>query len=199
MKLNRDFYERDDVAVIAKDLLGKSLVTRINGQVTAGMIVETEAYMAPQDKASHAYGNRRTNRTEVFYGKGGTSYVYLCYGIHKLFNVVTNKENIPHAILVRAVEPLEGLRVMSARRKKDTTDYSLTSGPGALSKAMGIELRHNGLDLLKDEIWIEDINIRYASCQILKSPRVGIAYAEEWAEKPLRFRVKDNPWTSKSK
>lgn len=199
MKLTRDFYERDDVAAIARELLGKSLNTRINGQYAAGIIVETEAYLAPQDKASHAYGNRRTSRTEVFFGKGGISYVYLCYGIHNLFNIVTNKENIPHAILVRAIEPLEGLRVMSARRKKDISDYSLTSGPGALSKAMGIELKHNGIDLLKDEIWIEDINIRYANCQILKSPRVGISYAEEWAEKPFRFRVKDNPWTSKAK
>lgn len=199
MKLKRDFYERDDVAVIARELLGKCLVTKVNGRITSGKIVETEAYIAPQDKASHAYGNRRTSRTEVFYGRGGISYVYLCYGMHHLFNVVTNKENIPHAILVRAVEPLEGLRVMSARRNKDTSDYSLTSGPGALSKAMGIDLRHNGIDLLQDEIWIEDINIRYANCQIVKSPRVGIAYAEEWAEKPLRFRVKDNPWTSKAK
>lgn len=198
LKLNRAFYEREDVSQIAADLLGKYLCTRIDGQYTAGIIVETEAYSAPEDKASHAYGNKRTARTEIFFGAGGFSYVYLCYGIHHLFNIITNKNDIPHAVLIRAIEPTAGLDIMSARRKKASTDYSLTAGPGALSKALGIHKQHNGLDLQGDTIWLEDSTIRYASCQIIKSPRVGIAYAQEWAEKPLRFRVKDNPWTSRA-
>lgn len=198
MKLDRAFYEREDVCRIATDLLGKRLCTRIDDQFTAGIIVETEAYIAPEDKASHAYGNRRTARTEVFFGAGGYSYVYLCYGIHHLFNIITNKNDIPHAILIRAIEPTAGLDIMAARRKKTRTDYSLTAGPGALSKALGIHKQHNGIDLLGDTIWIEDSAIRYAGCQIIKSPRVGISYAQEWAEKPLRFRVKNNPWTSRA-
>lgn len=197
MKLSREFYERDDVVTIAKELLGKCLYTQFDNKVTAGIIVETEAYMAPNDKASHAFNNKRTARTEIFYGKGGFSYVYLCYGIHHLFNVVTNKTDIPHAILVRAIEPVEGLSIMASRRQKAQTDYTLTAGPGALSMALGISKIHNGIDLLENKIWIEDSNIRYASCQIQKGPRVGIDYAEEWADKPFRFKIKDNPWTSK--
>lgn len=198
MKLDRSFYEREDVVKISTDLLGKKLCTHIDGQYTAGIIVETEAYMAPQDKASHAYANRRTPRTEVFFGPGGFSYVYLCYGIHYLFNIVTNKAEIPHAILIRAVEPIAGQEIMATRRKKAREDYSLTSGPGSLSMALGIHKKHNALDLLGDTIWLEETGIRYSGCQIIKSPRVGVAYAREWAEKPLRFRIKDNPWTSRA-
>jgi DNA-3-methyladenine glycosylase len=199
LKLNREFYEREDVLTIAKELLGKCLFTNIDQKVTAGIIVETEAYMAPHDKASHAYNNKRTSRTEIFYGRGGISYVYLCYGIHHLFNIVTNRSDIPHAILIRAIEPVEGVSIMAKRRKKDQSDYSLTAGPGSLAMAMGISTIHNGVDLLENKIWLEDVNIRYAGCQIQKGPRVGVDYAEEWAEKPYRFKIKDNPWTSKPK
>jgi DNA-3-methyladenine glycosylase len=199
LKLNREFYEREDVLTIAKELLGKCLFTNIDQKVTAGIIVETEAYIAPHDKASHAYNNKRTNRTEMFYGRGGISYVYLCYGIHHLFNIVTNRSDIPHAILIRAIEPIEGLSIMAKRRKRDQSDYSLTAGPGSLAMAMGISTIHNGVDLLENKIWLEDVNIRYAGCQIQKGPRVGVDYAEEWADKPYRFKIKDNPWTSKPK
>jgi len=199
LKLTREFYERDDVLTIARELLGKCLFTKLDDKVTAGIIVETEAYAAPLDKASHAYNNKRTSRTEIFFGRGGFSYVYLCYGIHHLFNVVTNKTDIPHAILIRAIEPVEGLSTMAIRRQKSQTNYSLTSGPGALSMALGINKRHNGIDLQENKIWLEDTSIRYANCQIQKGPRVGIAYAEEWADKPYRFKIKDNPWTSKPK
>jgi DNA-3-methyladenine glycosylase len=199
LKLNREFYEREDVLTIAKELLGKCLFTNIDQKVTAGIIVETEVYIAPHDKASHAYNNKRTNRTEIFYGRGGISYVYLCYGIHHLFNIVTNRSDIPHAILIRAIEPIEGLSIMAKRRKRDQSDYSLTAGPGSLAMAMGISTIHNGVDLLENKIWLEDVNIRYAGCQIQKGPRVGVDYAEEWADKPYRFKIKDNPWTSKPK
>jgi DNA-3-methyladenine glycosylase len=199
LKLNREFYEREDVLTIAKELLGKCLFTNIDQKITAGIIVETEAYMAPYDKASHAYNNKRTSRTEIFYGRGGISYVYLCYGIHHLFNIVTNRSDIPHAILIRAIEPVEGVSIMAKRRKKDQSDYSLTAGPGSLAMAMGISTIHNGVDLLENKIWLEDVNIRYAGCQIQKGPRVGVDYAEEWADKPYRFKIKDNPWTSKPK
>ncbi|MBX9851465.1 MAG: DNA-3-methyladenine glycosylase [Cytophagaceae bacterium] len=198
-KLPREFYLREDVIQISKDLLGKFLFTRINGKTTAGMIVETEAYMAPDDKASHAYGSRRTPRTEPFYKDGGISYVYLCYGIHYLFNIVTNYKNIPHAILIRAIEPKEGTETMLKRRRKTRVSYGLTAGPGSLSLALGITTKHNGLDLAGDMIWLEDKGIVIPEKEIIKSPRVGVAYAEEYAAKPWRFRIKDNPWTSKAK
>src|SRR5688572_1316061 len=124
-RLDHSFYNRQDVARIAKDLLGKILVTRFDGVVTSGRIVETEAYNGAVDKASHAYGNRRTARTEVMYGRPGTAYVYLCYGIHHLFNVVTNRKDIPHAILIRAIEPLAGIETMLLRTGKIKNDYTL--------------------------------------------------------------------------
>ncbi|MFN3402521.1 MAG: DNA-3-methyladenine glycosylase [Cytophagaceae bacterium] len=198
-KLPVDFYLREDVLQISKELLGKVLYTKIGGQITAGIIVETEAYKAPEDKASHAFGNRRTPRTEPFYKAGGISYVYLCYGIHHLFNIVTNQENIPHAVLIRAVEPVEGMEVMMARRKKSKLVPELTAGPGALTMAMGINSEHNMLKLTGNKIWLEDQGVIVKSSEIIASPRVGVAYAMEYAAKPWRFRIKDNMWTSKAK
>ncbi len=190
---------RRNVVLIAKELLGKILVTNMEGKITSGMIVETEAYEGIIDKASHAYGNRRTNRTETMYESGGTAYVYLCYGIHHLFNVVTNIEDLPHAVLIRAVEPIEGVETMMKRRNKKKQEPTLTSGPGSLSEALGIHKMHNGLSLSGEQIWIEDRGIKIRKSQIISSPRVGVSYAGSHALWPYRFRIKDNAWVSKAK
>ncbi len=201
MKLQTDFYQREDVVQIAKDLLGKHLVTEFDGQRTVGKIVETEAYRAPEDKASHAYNFRRTGRTEIMYAPGGTAYVYLIYGIHHLFNVVTNVEGIPHAVLIRAIEPVENMDLMRRRRGMDSEKPQLTAGPGVLSKALGIKVEHTGLRLTTEgsPIWIEKGREVVAGQDIIASPRVGIGYAEEWADVPWRFRVRSSRWTSKAK
>lgn len=199
MILEDSFYQGKDVVKIAKQLLGKVLVTHIDGVYTSGMIVETEAYAGAADKASHAYNNRRTARTEVMYGKGGTSYVYLCYGIHHLFNVVTNVQDVPHAVLIRGVEPLEGIEHMLVRRRKEKLDSTLTAGPGALSMALGIHTRHTGVPLSGKEIYIEDRGIKVPAKDIMKTTRVGVAYAAEDAYLPYRFYIHGNKYVSKGK
>jgi len=199
MKLNKAFYTREDVIAISKELLGKYLVTFVDGKLTSGMIVETEAYLGAEDKASHAYGNRRTKRTEPFYKEGGIAYVYMCYGIHYLFNIITNKTDVPHAVLIRAVEPTEGIETMLERRKKSKLKPELTAGPGALSVALGISANHNETDLSGSEIWVEDRGVIVKKNEIIASPRVGVAYAKEDALKPWRFRIKDNLYTSKAR
>lgn len=199
MVLQQEFYTRKDVVQIAKELLGKFLVTNINGIYTAGMIVETEAYAGAIDKASHAFGNRRTNRTEIMYAEGGTAYVYLCYGIHHLFNVVTNVKDTPHAILIRGIEPTDGITDMLLRRGRDKVQPSLTAGPGAMSVALGIKTSHTGLSLTGDEIWIEDRGVKVPKKDIVAGSRVGVAYAQEDALLPYRFSIKDNPFVSKGK
>ena len=155
-RLDHEFYDRKDVTKIAQELLGKLLVTKFNGITTSGRIVETEAYAGAGDKASHAYGNRRTARTEVMFGKPGTAYVYLCYGIHHLFNIVTNKQHVPHAILIRALEPVDGVDDMLIRTGKEKLDNTLTKGPGNVSRALGIFTHHTGTSLLGDEIFVID-------------------------------------------
>jgi DNA-3-methyladenine glycosylase len=189
--LSRDFFLRQNVVKISRDLLGKLLITDLNGEgLTAGIITETEAYAGITDKASHAYGNRKTQRTAIMYKSGGTAYVYLCYGMHSLFNVVTNIENIPHAILVRAIKPVEGINLMLNRRKKIKLDKTLSSGPGTLSKALGIDYRHSGLDLIHSgKIWIEDRGIKIKQRDIITGPRIGVDYAGEDAKLPYRFRI----------
>ncbi|MFN7118444.1 MAG: DNA-3-methyladenine glycosylase [Saprospiraceae bacterium] len=201
MRLAKEFYLRDDVVQIAQDLLGKLLITEIDGERTVGKIVETEAYRAPEDKASHAYNNRRTARTEVMFAEGGRAYVYLCYGIHHLFNVVTNVENVAHAVLIRAVEPVENVELMRLRRGMDLVKPNLTAGPGALAQAMGISTFYSGIDLTSENsvIRIEDDGVIVGMEEIIASPRVGVAYAQEWAALPWRFRVKDSIWTSRAK
>jgi DNA-3-methyladenine glycosylase len=198
-KLPPEFYTREDVIQISKDLLGKFIYTDIDGKITGGMIVETEAYHGAEDRASHAFGNKKTPRTEPFFKEGGISYVYLCYGIHYLFNIITNKKDIPHAILIRAIEPKEGIEVMLHRRRMTKPLYNLTAGPGAISMALGITTKHNGIDLQGDVIWLEDNGIKFKEKDIIASPRVGVAYAKEYASKPWRFRVKGSLWTSKAK
>ncbi|WP_213279527.1 DNA-3-methyladenine glycosylase [Chryseobacterium indologenes] len=197
MKLPLSYYSHQDVLFLAQDLLGKVLFTDINDEVTAGIIVETEAYFGVLDKASHAYGGRRTNRTETLYSHGGVSYVYLCYGIHHLFNVVTSVKDEPHAVLIRAVEPLIGKDIMELRRNMSAGKAAISSGPGSAAKALGIDQSFNKKDLDGNEIWIEDHGIRYPSDDIIKVPRIGVAYAQEDALLPWRFFVKGNKYVSK--
>tara|TARA_Y100001968_G_C19334018_1_gene705834 strand:+ start:174 stop:776 length:603 start_codon:yes stop_codon:yes gene_type:complete len=197
VKLDYDFYQQDDVVLISKQLLGKVIYTNINNHITSGIIIETEAYAGVNDRASHAYGGKLTNRTEIMYAKGGVSYVYLCYGIHHLFNIVTNKKNIPHAILIRAIEPIKGLEVMMRRRGKTRLDNSLTNGPGILSMALGIKKIHSGISLLGDIIWIEDHNIHFKSTEIVSSTRIGIDYAKADSKLLWRFYIKNNDWVSR--
>lgn len=201
MLLNKDFYRREDVLLIAQELLGKVLVTNIDGLVTSGIIVETEAYAGVNDRASHAYGGRRTNRTEVIYHDGGVAYVYLCYGIHHLFNVVTNIDGVPHAVLIRAVEPLKGIDIMLERRDKKVLTPSLTAGPGSLSQSLGIKTAHSDVSLLDNKgiIYIEDRNVNINKEQIVANTRVGVAYAQDDAYLPYRFFIKGNKYVSKGK
>ena len=197
-KLQADFYQEEDVLTISKKLLGKILCSKFDSNLTSGIIVETEAYSGETDRASHAYGGRRTRRTEVMYAAGGTAYIYLCYGIHHLFNVVTNRDGIPHAILIRAIEPLEGIDIMLKRRNMKKLLPRLTAGPGILSQALGISIYNSGISLLDNQIWIEDNsnNSPIGDFKIISSPRVGCEYAEEDANNPWRFRINGNPWVS---
>lgn len=190
-----DYYLTDDVLGLSQDLLGKCLITHIDGKLTGGIIVETEAYRGPNDRASHAFNNRRTKRNEMMYSAGGVCYTYLCYGIHTLFNVITNKREIPHGILIRSIEPIWGIDTMLIRRGKQALNFALTSGPGSLSKALGITIQHNGEDLTGRTIWIEDHGI--TPHEIIETPRIGVDYAGEDAHLPWRFCIKDNPWLSK--
>ncbi len=195
-KLGYDFYNREDVLTIAQELLGKVLVTKFNGAITSGRIVETEAYQGVTDRASHAYGGRRTNRTEIMFGKAGTAYVYLCYGIHHLFNVVTNKENTPHAILIRAIAPLNGIPHMLARTGRTKADYTLGKGPGNVSKALGINTQHTGTSLTGKELYIADDDFIVSPSAIGITKRIGVDYAGEDALLPYRFILKDSPYVS---
>lgn len=199
MVLAESFYTRKDVVKIAKELLGKVLVTEFDGMRTAGIITETEAYAGVIDKASHAYGNKRTARTETMFQHGGVAYVYLCYGIHHLFNVVSNVKDVPHAILIRAVEPIEGIEHMLERRGKQKPEPSLTAGPGAMSMALGIHTRHSGYGLQGPELFIEDRGIKVNAKDIIVATRVGVAYAADDALRPYRFLLKGNKYVSKGK
>jgi DNA-3-methyladenine glycosylase len=195
-KLPREFYARTNVLTVGRDLLGKLLVVpAADGTRVSGVIVEVEAYRGPADRASHAYGGRRTNRTETMYATGGAAYVYFVYGMYYQFNVVTNVADVPHAILIRAVEPVEGLPVMRQRRDGQP-DRNLTSGPGKLCIAMGIDRTLDQADLLGKKVWIEEQK-RIPPRLIATGPRIGIDYAEEWKDKPWRFWIKDNPFVSK--
>lgn len=193
------FYQSMDVVAIAKKLIGKILSTRIDGKVTAGRIVETEAYRGPEDKASHAYQNKKTKRNSAMFEMGSIAYIYQCYGLHYLFNVVTATAGVPHAVLIRAIEPLIGIDTMLLRRNFTRLHPTLTNGPGALTKALGITLQHNFASLQGDSIWIEEAHTNEANEKIIASPRVGIHYAEEDALLPWRFRLSGSVWTSRKK
>jgi len=192
-KLPLAFYTNPNVVEVAKQLLGKYLITNIDGNMTAGKIVETEAYNGRNDKACHAY-HKRTPRTEVMYKKGGKAYVYLCYGIHHLFNIVTNEEGLADAVLVRAVEPMMGVEIMQERRGPKVKYKKLSAGPGTLSQALGIHHQYNETSLIEDTIWIVDGNEH--SFEIEADRRVGVDYAGEDALRPWRFFIKGNDFVS---
>jgi DNA-3-methyladenine glycosylase len=195
-KLARDFYTRPDVVAVARRLLGRLLVVPARGgRRVSGIIVETEAYRGPADRASHAYGGRRTLRTETMYAVGGTAYVYFVYGMYHQFNVVTNVADVPHAVLVRALEPVEGLELMRRRRGRGA-DVTLTSGPGKLCIALGIDRRLDRADLLGERIWLEE-GRPVRAADIAAGPRVGIDYAEAWVDRPWRFWIRGNPFVSR--
>ena len=196
-KLSKEFYLRNDVIQLSKDLLGKFLITNKNGIVTGGMITEVEAYAGVTDKASHAFGGRRTPRTEIMFAEGGFGYVYLCYGIHHLFNVVTNEKDIPHAILVRAIEPIIGIEEMLKRRNKINLQPNLTSGPGSMSEALGIKVNDLGIDLTGEEIFIEDRGIKISTKEIVSTKRIGVDYAGNDALRNYRFYIKGNKFISR--
>jgi DNA-3-methyladenine glycosylase len=194
-KLPLSFYLRNDVLKIARELLGKVLVTNWNNEFTSGRIVETEAYVGETDKASHA-SKGRTARTEVMFNEGGRAYVYLCYGVHQMFNIVTNKEGTPDAVLIRAVEPIDGIDTMLRRTGKKKLDETLTRGPGSVGKALGFHTSQCGLLLNSDELFIADDGFKIPKSMIATSPRIGVAYAGEHAELHYRFFVKDSKYVS---
>jgi DNA-3-methyladenine glycosylase len=195
-KLPREFYTRSNVLAVARELLGKLLVVPTsNGRRVSGIIVETEAYRGPQDRAAHSYGGRRTKRTETMYAIGGTAYVFFVYGMYNQFNVVTNIEDVPHAVLIRAVEPVEGIDLIRKRRRF-LPNHNLTNGPGKLCIAMAIDRKFDGSDLLGNRVWIEE-GEKTPRSRIMSGPRIGIDYAEEWVDKPWRFWLKDNPFVSR--
>lgn len=196
-KLPLSFYQSTDVNNIAQQLLGKELSTCIDGKLTSGIIVETEAYGGVTDKASHAYNGRFTNRTKVMYEPAGITYVYQCYGIHFLLNIVTASQDIPHAVLIRAIEPTVGIDIMMERRGMATFKNTITKGPGALAKALGIDMHLNRKDILGDEIWISNNGISITSDQIIACPRIGVDYAAEDALLPWRYYVNNNKFVSK--
>ena len=197
-KLGTEFYTRSDTLRVARELLGKRLVVPCieDGSRVSGIIVETEGYMGPEDKGAHSYNNRRTARTEVMFGRGGTAYVYFIYGMYYQFNAVTSQEGIPHAVLLRAVEPEEGIELMQARRpgKKET---ELASGPGKLCIALGLDRTYNGADLTGERVWVEDAGYDLPARHIASGPRIGINYAEEFVDKPWRFWVKGSRFASR--
>lgn len=189
MKLDQSFYTRSSVTQIARELLGKIIFTQFDGKLTGGIITETEAYEGVTDRASHAYNNRRTDRTEIMYSNGGIAYVYLCYGVHHLFNFVTNQKGVPHAVLLRSIHPIAGLPTMEKRTAKIFSKKGFTDGPGKLSKALAIKTNHTGMDLTGEKIWVEDQGILIKEEDIIASPRIGVDYAGEDATLPYRFLI----------
>jgi DNA-3-methyladenine glycosylase len=188
--INKSLLLKEDPVFLAQWLLNKYLISTINNSTIVSKIIETEAYKAPEDKASHAYGNKRTKRTNIFYEEGGLAYIYLCYGLHQMFNVVTGPKEVPHAILIRAIEPIQGIQFIKERRKiKNTKNYC--NGPGKLCQALGITNKINGIDICdkNSPVWLGD-NISIESHKIITSPRVGIDYAEEWVDVEWRFTIK---------
>jgi DNA-3-methyladenine glycosylase len=197
-KLPIGFYLRNDVVKISKELLGKVLVTNWKGEYTSGRIVETEAYAGELDRASHA-SKGKTPRTEVMFNEGGKAYVYLCYGIHQMFNIVTNKAGVPHAILIRGVEPIDGVELMLERTGKKKLDETLTRGPGNVGKAFGFHTSQCGVSLTGDELYIADDGYKLPKSMIGTSPRIGVDYAGEHAAWHYRFFIKGNKYVSGKK
>jgi len=187
MKLNQEFYIRASVTQIAQELLGKYIFTFIDNKPTAGIITETEAYAGVIDRASHAFNNRRTARTEVMYAQGGVAYVYLCYGVHHLFNIVTSQKDVPHAVLLRGIYPVSGIEIMEKRVGKKFKDNSFSDGPGKASRTLGINVIHTGENLTGKKIWIEDRDIQINTQDYTQGPRIGVIYAGKDALLPYRY------------
>jgi DNA-3-methyladenine glycosylase len=196
MMLGKEFYTDNNVVMIARNLLGKHLITNIAGTKTGGMIVETEAY-SWKERGCHAFNGKMTGRNKVMFEEGGAAYVYLCYGMHHLFNVVTNRQGIADAVLIRAIEPIYGISVMESRRGISAKSKQLTSGPGKLTKALGIDRSMNGKLLWGEEVWIEEKDEKLSQSAILASKRIGIDYAGEDAHLLWRFSIKENQWVSR--
>jgi DNA-3-methyladenine glycosylase len=193
--LPREFYARP-VLKVARDVIGKILVHETPQGVLAGRIVEAEAYRGPEDRAAHSWGGRRTERTEVMFGPPGFAYVFFVYGMHWHVNLVTTKTGAPHAVLLRAVEPLMGVRVMAKRRGLAETDVNLTNGPGKLCQAFGIDKRHYNVDLTASRLFLSEGS---PPGKLVRSARVGVDYAGSWAEKPWRFSEQGNRWVSRAR
>jgi len=197
-KLDLQFYQSNNILDIGKFLLGKILYTNISNKITSGMIVEVEAYLGATDKACHSYNNKKTKRTELMFETGGVSYVYLCYGIHSLFNIVVGEKDNPCAILIRAIEPIDGINIMFERRNFNKLTNQLTNGPGKLTQSLGITDKVNKKSLISNLIWVEDHNIKILKKDILSSPRIGVDYAGRDAKLPYRFYINNNKWASKT-
>ncbi len=197
--LDNSFYQRTGVLQISQELLGKYLFTEIDGKISGGKVVETEAYAHQGDRATQMHLNRRNTRTDVMYQPGGVAYVYTVYRIHRMFNIIASKEGKPDAVLIRAIEPTKGIDTMKQRRGIED-EKRLAAGPGMLTQALGISTEHYGISLITGEtIWLEDHGEEVKEDNIIASPRVGIDYAGEDAQLPWRFRLKNNPWVSKAK
>ncbi|MES3018894.1 MAG: DNA-3-methyladenine glycosylase [Bacteroidota bacterium] len=196
-KLPLEFYQQADVVSIARQMLGKHVYSRIDGKLTGGIIVETEAYRGPDDRGSHAYNDKRTPRNEMMYSAGGVAYMYICYGIHDMLNIVTGTEGMSHAALIRAIEPTEGLDIMRLRRGVFDQDRRLCQGPGALAKALGLSKLQNGADLLGNEIWLTDEGRNYTDDEIVFAARVGMNFDGPFKTIPWRFYVKGNRYVSR--
>jgi len=192
IKIPLAFYRRTDLFQIGRELLGQVLFTQFNKTLTGGKIIEIEVYKGGEDRASHAYGNKKTQRTRVLFEKGGIAYVYLCYGIHHLFNIVTGRKNVPYAILVRSIFPTHGIETMLKRRKKSRFSLSMTQGPGTVTQALGINTCHNGISLISNQIWLEKSSTQIAPHHILSSSRIGVQYAGKDALLPWRFYLAEN-------
>ena len=190
MKLDKSFYTRPDVVQIARELLAKWIFTKFDGVLTGGFITETEAYAGVIDRASHAWNGRRTVRTEIMYHEGGVAYIYFCYGVHSLFNIVTDQKDVPHAILIRGFQPVVGIPEILRRTGRTELTADLGFGPGKLSKALGIHYTQTGTSLTGNVIWLEDRHIKVRSKDIIAGPRIGVAYAGEDAALPYRFMLK---------
>lgn len=194
-KLSDDFYRQEDTIAVSRQLLGKKLCTLIDGVFTSGIIVETEAYQGPEDLGSHAYNNKRTSRNETMYAEGGVVYMYICYGIHDMLNIVTGKEGSSHAVLIRALEPADGIRHMCERRGIQDLKR-LCKGPGALARAMGLNKKHNGMSLQGDTVWIEDA-AGLGEENIVETARVGLNIQGAYRDIPWRFYIKGNIFISR--
>jgi DNA-3-methyladenine glycosylase len=196
-RLDSAYFQQTDTLWLAQDLVGKLIFTCFGGQLTGGRIVETEAYLGTTDQACHAHLGKRTKRTETMYQAGGVAYIYLCYGVHALLNLVTHQEGVPHVVLVRAIEPLVGTEVMLARRGAHRLTPRLTAGPGVLTQALGLTTAHNGQSLCSDILWLATDGSRVTPHDLIASPRVGIAsYAGPDTHQPWRYRLRNSPWTS---